>query len=216
MEKNKNIELIGVCKFLYGNKNIQLTLPSDFDKFLENLVEQNGSIIINDDMDGLTFDNFDDISSENIKNNINQYLNNNNREKIKFPMLQINYEPNKIIWLNFNKYNILLNNIDKNIEKFKYLSLIKTIFPYIAFSYGIEDMSNIYIHDEKLYVSIKTKKLKTKIEKVIQAYFKTYHYCLKCKEISSMLIKFNASVQKICMNCGDRIVINDPWISNLK
>ena len=217
INSEKTIEVLGIGRIKHGNKKIKIHLPSDFSSFAENLKDNDQEISIVNDIDEICFDE-DHFSSGHLRDNIKSFLIENISNKIKFPKLQIVYEPNKIVWNNFQNFIELCQNIEKNIDtsSFKILSLSKTIIPYIAFSYGIDDLNNLYIMQDSLFVLLKTKKLKNKLEKIIQTYFKDNHYCDKCRQISRTVCKIGHAIFKICLNCGDRISVTDPWLTNIK
>jgi hypothetical protein len=212
----KSIEMLGIGMFLYGTRKTNVHLPSDFEQFVENLSFADDEIIINNDIDEFYFreTNF---SPDSIKNTIKSYLHDNISKKIKFPKLQISYETNKIVWCNFHVFSELVENIEKKIDvsSLKIVCLSKTIIAYISFSYGIDDLKNFNLSADCLSITYKIKRLQTKLEKVIQIYFKNNHYCDKCKQISCCIIKMGGSFIKICMSCGDRVALSDPWINNI-
>lgn len=206
------IKVFGIGHITSSTNNVTIKLPSDFDDFA--LPEQFDILNIVDDS---SFSENFDYALENLKENITNYHHETSllNTRVKFPDLDIHYEPLRILWRNFAQYQSMMNEIvnGKELVHVRILYLEKMIVPYIAYVYGIPGSSVIFSND-MIQVHIKTKRLKQKLDKLVKVFFKHYYYCesTSCRQLSCIIGKVNNKYFKICFHCGERTVLNDTWL----
>jgi len=194
-----------------SNKNkVSIKFPSDYGQFIESLPDDFEKIEIINDSESIDFDT-SNLKLENLIQNI--VLEENS--KIKFPDLQIHYDPGKIFWVNFLQYQEMVNQIiiNKDLSFLRVYSLEKVIVPYIAYVYGLTS-NLVNCLNNVIEVHIKTKRLKQKLDRVVKIFFKHYYYCEEssCKQLSAILAKVNSKPQKVCLLCGSRTPLMDQWL----
>lgn len=212
----ESITVFGFGKVIDFEPNVILKLPTNYSEYYETLPNDKENIkIINDVIES----NFDvsDYNIDNLKENMKDLCDeiNSNIISVKFPDLMIDYEPLKITWINFIEYINMIqeiaNNAVFNVETRIY-NLEKVIQPYIQYSYGLSNSSDVGFLNDNILVHIKTKRLKQKLDKVVKLFFKHYYYCESCKKLSGLLVKVCVKPYKICTLCSSRKQINDEWI----
>lgn len=212
----ESITVFGFGKIIDFEPNVILKLPTNYTEYYEALPNDKENIKIINDVIEPNFD-VSEFNIDNLKENMKDLCNeiNSNVNSVKFPDLMINYEPLKITWINFIEYINMIqeisNNAVFNVETRIY-NLEKVIQPYIQYSYGLSNSSDVGFLNDNILVHIKTKRLKQKLDKVIKLFFKHYYYCESCKKLSGLLVKVCVKPYKICIQCSNRKQINDEWI----
>jgi translation initiation factor 2 subunit 3 len=206
------IKVFGIGNIESSTNNVTIKLPSDFDDFI--LPESFDTLNIIDDS---SFSENFDYALTNLQENITNFHHETSllHSKIKFPDLDIRYEPLRILWINFAQYQNMMNEIinGKELVQVRILNLEKMIVPYIAYVYGIPG-SSVNFSNDLILVHIKTKRLKQKLDKLVKVYFKHYYYCeaASCRKLSCVIGKVNNKYFKICFHCGERTILNDTWL----
>lgn len=206
------INVFGIGNIISSTNNVAINLPNDFVDF--KLLESLDTLNIIDDSSFT--EHFDDTPT-NVQESIIHFHHEMSlvHGKVKFPDLDIRYEPLKISWINFAQYiNMVLQIVNgRELVQVRILHLDKVIVPYIAYVYGIPGSSVNYSND-MIHVHIKTKRLKQKLDKLIKVFFKHYYYCeaASCRQLCSVIGKVNNKYFKICIHCGERTLLNDTWL----
>jgi len=218
---NQSITVFGFGTIIDFIPNIIVKLPQNYEDYVNTLPDEYEKIKIIDDIplqDNTIQNEFD---MNHLKEKILSILEEINQTQIHvyFPELIIEYDPLKIIWINFIDYVHMIQNVmdraDFSSSDIRIYSLDKTIQSYIQYSFGLKNISDVVIFDEKIIVHIKTKRLKQKLDKVIKLFFKHYFLCTHCKKLSCLLVKVCLKPYKICIQCSERVKINDDWIKNI-
>lgn len=217
---NGVLEIFGLGMITRSKPTVQVILPSQYNNYRDMLPIAYEDINIINDTESLDFDS-SLFTLANLKDNILPSLDilKSSTVGIPLPELIIEYDPDKIIWKNFSQYDPLLKTLFDNphidINNVRMISLDKIMLPYINYVYGFKSSNDVTYLNGIIYVNIKTKKIKMKLEIVVKNLFKQFNLCDKCKKISSLIVKVQSKIQKICFNCGKRILINEPWTKNI-
>jgi len=210
---DSSITVFGIGNIIEGDFNkskISIKFPTDYQQFYDSLPVDFQKIEIINDSEPIDFDT-SNLKLEKLIENI--ILEDNS--KIKFPDLQIHYDPGKIFWVNFSQYQEMVDQIiiNKDLSFLRIYTLEKVMVPYIAYVYGLTN-NLVNCLNNVIEVHIKTKRLKQKLDRVVKIFFKHYYYCEEttCKQLSAILAKVNSKPQKVCLLCGLRTPLMDQWL----
>jgi len=214
-----SLVVLGFATIIDSKNDVMITLPHNYDQYCSDLPIQSEPIRIIDDIETAP-SSMDGDTLENLRDNIHTVLEKINavRLNIHFPDLMIDYEPLKIIWMNFDEYIKMIDNIVEHTDfppDTRVYALEKVMQSYIQYSFGLTNISDVVVFNNTIVVHIKTKRLKQKLDKVIKLFFKHYYLCNGCRKLSCVLVKVCLKPYKICSQCSDRNRIHDDWIKNI-
>jgi len=214
---NNVLEIFGLAKIERTKPVAEVILPSKFEEFCEQLPESYEEITIIDDLNEVNFDTslFElNKLEDNLIPDLDKFKVTTNG--IILPELVIEYDIDKILWVNFEQYNTVLKNLAEtsqiDITDIRTISLDKIILPYLTYVYGLKECNDVTYLNGIVTINIKTKKIRQKLEIILKSFFKEFNLCNKCKKISCLVVKIHSKVQKICYYCSSRTIINDSWV----